>query len=59
MAVDCYGAVPVVAREAHYERAVKAPLVLGYKISVQEGMDATLLWNNIIHTHFFTVLPFE
>lgn len=59
MAMDCYGAVFVVVWEVRCGRAVKATLFLGYKIAVQGGMDGTLLWNNIIHSHFFTVLPFE
>lgn len=49
----------MVVWEVRCGRAVKATLFLGYKIAVQGGMDGTLLWNNIIHTHFFTVLPFE
>lgn len=56
--MEYYGAVFVVW-EVRCRRAVKATLFLGYKIAVQVGMDGTLLWNNLIYTHFFTVLPFE
>lgn len=57
--MEYYGAVFVVVWEVRCRRAVKATLFLGYKIAVQVGMDGTLLWNNLIYTRFFTVLPFE
>lgn len=59
MTVDCDQAVLVVVWEVRCGRAVKATLFLGYKIAMQGRMDGTLLWNNIIQTHCFTVLPFE